>query len=54
MDCGLLRKDDKNMLENIGNLFVKCMRHITKGYLSPLLGISDYQITMYCLGREPS
>ena len=29
----------KNMLGNIGNLFVKCMRQVTKGHLYHLLGV---------------
>ena len=33
---------DKNMLENIGDLFVKCMQQVTKGHLYHLLGVSDY------------
>ena len=37
------QKDDKNMLGNIGDLFVKCMRQVTKGHLYHLLG---YWITM--------
>ena len=36
--------DDKNMLENIGDLFVKCMQQFTKGHLYHLLGVSDYYI----------
>ena len=28
------------MLGNIGNLFVKCMRQVTKGHLYHLLGVS--------------
>ena len=39
------------MLGNIGDLFVKCMRHVTKGHLYHLLG---YRITMYCIGTGPS
>ena len=47
---GLLRGDikiphsrmTKNMLGNIGELFVKCMRQVTKGHLYHLLGVSDY------------
>ena len=30
------------MSENIGNLFAKCMRLVTKGHLYHLLGVSDY------------
>ena len=30
--------DDKNMLENIGDLFVKCMREVTKGHFVPSVG----------------
>ena len=33
------------MLGNIGNLFRKCMREFTKGYLYHLLGVSDYDLT---------
>ena len=29
------------MLGNIGDLFVKCMRQVSKGHLYHLLGISD-------------
>ena len=29
---------DNNMLGNIGDLFVKCMRQVTKGHLYHLLG----------------
>ena len=29
---------------NIGDLFVKCMRQVTKGHLYHLLGISDYYV----------
>ena len=36
--------DDKNMLGNIGDLFVKCMRLVTKGHLYHLLGVSDYYV----------
>ena len=32
------------MLGNIGDLFVKCMRQVTKGHLYHLLGISDYYV----------
>ena len=32
------------MLGNIGNLFVKLMRQVTKGHLHHLLGVSDYYI----------
>ena len=32
------------MLGNIGNLFVKCKRQVTKGYLYHLLGVSDYYV----------
>ena len=30
------------MLGNFGNLFVNCMRQVTKGHLYHLLGVSDY------------
>ena len=36
--------DDKNMLGNIGDLFEKCMRQVTKGHLYHLLGVSDYYV----------
>ena len=36
--------DDKNMLGNIGNLFVKCMQQVTKDHLYHLLGVSDYYV----------
>ena len=39
------------MLGNIGNLFVKHMQQVTKGYLYHLLG---YRITMQCIGRRPN
>ena len=29
---------------NIGNLFVICMRQVTKGYLYHLLGVYDYYV----------
>ena len=32
------------MLGNIGNPFVKCMRHVTKDHLYHLLGVSDYYV----------
>ena len=35
------QKDDKNMLGNIGDLFVKCMRQVTKGHLYHLFGVLD-------------
>ena len=35
------QKDDKNMLGNISNLFVKSRRQVTKGHLYHLLGVSD-------------
>ena len=41
--------DDKNMLGNIGYLFVKCMQQVTKGHLYYLLGVSDYYV-MYSTG----
>ena len=43
--------DVKNMPGNIGNLLVKCMQQVTKSHLYRLFG---YQITMQCVGREPS
>ena len=36
--------DDKNMMENFGNLFVKCMLLVTNGYLYHLLRVSDYYV----------
>ena len=37
--------DDKNMLGNIGDPFVKCMQQVTKGHLyCHLLGVSDYYV----------
>ena len=36
------QKDDKNMLGNIGDLFMKCIQQVTKGHLYHLLGVSDY------------
>ena len=38
------QQDDKNMLGNIGDLFVKCMRQVTKAHLYHLLGVSDYYV----------
>ena len=38
------QSDDKNMVGNIGDLFVKCMRQVTKSQLSHLLGVSDYYV----------
>ena len=38
------QKDDKNMLGNIGDLFVKCLRQVTKDHLYHLLGVSDYYV----------
>ena len=32
------------MLGNIGELFVKQMRQVTKGHLYHLLGVSDYYV----------
>ena len=32
------------MLGNIGDLFVKCMRQVTKVHLYYLLGVSDYYV----------
>ena len=32
------------MLGNIGELFVKCMRQVTKSHLYHLLGVSDYYV----------
>ena len=43
-DQNLPQYDDKNMLGNICDLFVKCMRQITKGHLYHLLGVSDYYV----------
>ena len=40
----LPQKDDKSMLGNIGDLFVKFMRQVTKGYLYHLLGVSGYYV----------
>ena len=37
-------QNGKIILGNIGNLFVKCMRHVTKGHFYPLLEISDYYV----------
>ena len=34
----------KNVLGNIGNLFVKHMREVTKDHLYHLLGVSDYYV----------
>ena len=34
------------MLGKIGDLFVKCMRQVTKGHLYLLLGVSDYYIRL--------
>ena len=31
-----IQYNDNNMMENIGNLFVKCMRQLIKGHLSHL------------------
>ena len=36
------QEDDENMLGNIGDLFVTCMRQVTKDHLYHLLGVSDY------------
>ena len=36
--------DDKNMVGNFGNLFVKYMQQVTKGHLYHLLGVSDYNV----------
>ena len=57
------QEDNKNMLGNIGDLFVKCMRQVTKGHFYNLLGVSDYYV-MYrqkakscfvkCLQRSPT
>ena len=38
------QQDDKTMLGNIADLFVKCMRQVTKGHLYHLLGVSDYYV----------
>ena len=32
------------MLGNIGDLFVICMRQVTKSHLYRLLGVSDYYV----------
>ena len=32
------------MLGNIGDLMVKCMRHVTKGHMYHLFGVSDYYV----------
>ena len=32
------------MLGNIGDLFMKCMRQVTKDHLYYLLGVSDYYV----------
>ena len=46
-----LQLDDKNMLGNIGDLFVKCVQQVTKSHLHHLLGVSDYYVIMYiCTG----
>ena len=37
------------MLGNIGDLFVNCMRQVTKGHLYHLLGVLDNYV-MYCIG----
>ena len=36
------------MLGKIADLFVKCMRQVTKGHLYHLFGVSDY----YVMNRE--
>ena len=36
--------DDKNMLGNIGDLYVKHMRQVTKSHLYHLFGVSDYYV----------
>ena len=36
--------DEKNMMENFGNLFVKCMLQGTNGYLYHRLRVSDYYV----------
>ena len=38
------QKDDKTVLGNVDDLFVKCMRQVTKGHLYHLLGVSDYYV----------
>ena len=38
------QQDDKTMLGNIGDLFLKCLRQVTKGHLYHLLGVSDYYV----------
>ena len=35
------------MLGNIGDLFVKCMRQVTKGHLYHLLGLLDCYVMYY-------
>ena len=36
------QKDGKNMLGNIGDLFVKCMLQVINSHFYHLLGVSDY------------
>ena len=42
------------MLGNIGDLFVKCMRQVTKGHLYHLLGVSDYYVMFTGIEGGPS
>ena len=46
-------QDDKNMLGNIGSLFVKYMQQVTKGHSYHPLGVSDYYV-MYGQSCETS
>ena len=39
-----LQKDDKNMLGNIGDLFVKRLPQVTKSRLYHMLEVSDYYV----------
>ena len=39
------------MVGNIGDLFVKCMRQVTKDHLYHVLGVSDNYV---CIGRGQS
>ena len=38
------QQDDKTMLGNIGDLFVKFTGQVTKGHFYHLLGVSDYHV----------
>ena len=42
------------MLGNICDLFVKCMRQVTKGHLYHLLEVSDYYAIYIYIGTGPS